>query len=136
MKGSAWARAVCGLRHIVAQPSAAAASPSEKILMTESPSIYLVLDRDGQRAVRAVRPVREIDREAYHGQIRRFPGDFGVVGERRGRYGGGVLRESEFHSPAGRAGKIQVRQPIEQVLRRPVEIEHLGERNHRTQASG
>src|SRR5947207_15421225 len=103
MKGSTWACAVCGLRHIVAQPSAAASSPSENVLMTQSPSIYLVLDRDGQRAVRGIRPVREIDREAYHGQIRRFPCDLGVVGERRGRYGGGVLRVSEFHSPGGRA---------------------------------
>src|SRR5438067_13506476 len=126
MKGSTWARAVCGLRHIVAQPSAAATSPNEKILMTESPSIYLVLDRDGQRAVRAVRPIREIDREVYHGQIRRFPCDLGVVGERRDRYGDGVVRVSEFHRPAGRARKVQVGQPIEQVISRPVEIDTSG----------
>src|SRR5436190_19555251 len=127
MKGSTWACAVCGLRHIVAQPSADAASPSENVLMTESLSIYLVLDRDRQRAVRAVRPVREIDREVYHGQIRRIPCDLGVVGERRDRYGDGVVRVSEFDRPAGRAGKIQVGQPIEEVIGRPVEIEHLGQ---------
>src|SRR6476661_706069 len=130
MKGSTWARAVCGLRHI-AQLSTAAASPSENVLMTESPSIHLVLDRHGQRAVRAVRPVREIDREVYHGQIRRFPYGLGIVGERRGRYRGGVLREPEFHNSAGRAGKIQMGQPIEQVISRAVEIEYLGQRNHR-----
>src|SRR5438477_3157948 len=135
MKGSTWARAVCGLRHIT-QPSTAAASPSEKVLMTESPSIYLVLDRDGQRAVRAVRPVREIDREVYHGQSRRFPCGLGVVGECRDRYGDGVVRVSEFDSPAGRAGKIQVGQPIEQVIGRPVEIEHFGERDRRLRAIG
>src|SRR5437763_8134219 len=127
LKGSIWARAVCGLRHIVAQPSAAAASPSEKVLITESPSIYLVLDPHLQRAIRAVRRVREIDREVYHGQIRRIPCDLGVVGERRDRYGDGVVRVSEFDSPAGRAGKIQVAQPIEQVIGRPVEIEHFGQ---------
>src|SRR5437764_11859079 len=135
MKGSTWARAVGGLRHI-AQPSAAAASPSEKVLITESPSIYLVLDRHRQRAIRAVRPVREIDREVYHGQIRRFPCDLGVAGERRDRYGDGVIRVSEFDSPAGRARKIEVAQPIEQVISRPVEIEQLGERNHRLRAIG
>src|SRR6266480_3276939 len=136
MKGSTWACAVRGLRHIVAQPSAAAASPSENVLMTESPSIYLVLDRDRQRAIRAVRPIREIDRKVYHGQIRRFPCDLGVVGERRDRYGDGVVRVSEFDSPAGRARKIQVAQPIEQVISRPVEIEHFGERDRRLRAIG
>src|SRR5215813_14769977 len=78
-KGSvAWACATFGLRHIMPL-STVATSARERCFITECSSFRLVFDRDGQCAVRSVRPARETDREIDHRQIRRFPGHLGIV---------------------------------------------------------